>query len=214
MRLKMSARCFHLRSAVALLACAGCAFTSSIAAAGATAESGAANARADSAGIAHARTEARGFGSYSPHGALGVGALATLAPAAISVLLNPPGSHSRFAWEASLTLSAAAGICVGPALGLASGGRGDLARRGLLVRGVGLAACAVGLEGFVMAFDETHESGAPLRMMFIGIVGAGVIAVSSIHDLAITPSAVARGRTPRADLGVRPDGKLAVRVRF
>lgn len=210
----MSSRFFLLRSAVTLLACACCVFTSSLAAAGAPADSGAANAGADTTGLAPARTEARGFGSYSPNGALGVGALATLAPAAISLALNPPGSHSNFAWEASLSLGVTAGLFAGPAIGLASGGRGDLARRGLLVRGVGLAACAVGLEGLVLAFDETSNSSSPVILMAIGLVGAGVVAVSSIYDLAITPSAVEHGRTPRAVLGLRPDGKLAVSVRF
>ena len=71
---------------------------------------------------------------------LAVGLVTTLGPPAIALLVNPPGSDNQWAWEGTLTAGLAVGVLVGPAIGLAGGGRGDLAKRGLLVRGLGYGA--------------------------------------------------------------------------
>jgi hypothetical protein len=207
----------RLRSALALLVCAGCGFAPATAAASeAAADSTTLVASMTPIAIERSHAQASGFGSYSGSKALGVGLLGTLGPAALAATLNRPGSNSEFAWEASLALGITTGVLVGPAIGLASGGRGDLAGRGLLVRGLGLAAVGAGVLGIVSAFDESSNTDAASTtgLVLAGCAGAVLVTVSSIYDLAITPSAVERGRAPRAELGVRPDGKVAVSVRF
>lgn len=155
----------------------------------------------------------RGFGSYSPQAALWTGIGATLAPAALAVTLDPIGGDAVLAWEAALALGIGTGVVVGPAVGLASGGRGDLAARGLLVRVIGAGATGAGLYGIALMFGDDAGAGG-WSVILLGCVGALVTGISGIHDLAITPSAVARGRPARAALVARPDGSLAVRVTF
>ena len=155
-----------------------------------------------------------GFGHYSPGAALGVGLAATAAPVAAAMIAVPIGSDSELAWEAALALGATVGLVIGPAVGLASGGRGDRAVRGVVVRAVGLGGVGVGLLGFGLALSESNAGGEATAMMVVGGLGALVTGVSSIYDLATTPSAVEARRRPRAALGVRPDGKLAVTVSF
>lgn len=158
--------------------------------------------------------EGTGFGHYSPGVALGVGLGTTLAPLALATIVSPIGGDSDFAWEAALAVSATAGLIVGPAVGLASGGRADLAARGAVIRGLGLLGAGVGLLGFGLAMSESDSGPRAGTMMTIGALGALTIGVSALHDLAITPSAVeARGR-PRAALLVRPGGALGVAVVF
>jgi hypothetical protein len=158
--------------------------------------------------------EGTGFGHYSPGAALGVGLVATAVPVAAAMVASPIGGDSDFAWEAALAVGATVGLVVGPAVGLSSGGRGDRAARGVLVRVLGLGGVGVGLLGFGLAMSESDSEGSALAMMAVGAAGALVVAGSSIFDLATTPSAVeARGR-PRASLGVRPGGRLAVTVTF
>jgi len=156
----------------------------------------------------------RGRGHLSPGAALGVGLAASVGPAAVAALLIPPGSDSEFAWEAALTTGVALGVLVGPAVGLWCGGRGDLARRGLILRG--LCAGTVAAGGLAVLSAMATEEGGPavLPIAILGAVGGAVCVVSWAADLAITPSATANGRPHRAELDVRPDGKVALTVRF
>jgi hypothetical protein len=163
--------------------------------------------------IAAAPTAAR---AHSPGRALAVGVGASLAPTLIALILDPPGSGSDFAPEAALSIGAGLGIMIGPAVGLASGGRSDLAKRGVLIRTLGVASVGAGVLGFWVAFadDMGTEATTTSALMILGAAGGLVTAGSWLHDLAITPGAVARGRPLHAELGVRPDGLVAVRVRF
>ena len=158
---------------------------------------------------------AQGFGHYAPGGALAVGALATLAPAFIATATSSAAQEEDFGWEAPLLIGATVGVWAGPAVGLASGGRDDLARRGLIVRTVGLAATAGGLYGiYTMMTNEESDAGS-IALFSVGLAGAAFTALSTIHDLAITPSAVARGRRgPHPTLALRRDGALAVQVKL
>ena len=145
--------------------------------------------------------------------ALGIGIASTFAPAALSLIVNPPGSHGTIAWEASLATGAALGVMVGPAVGLASGGRGDLARRGLVVRGCGAALAGLGLYQVVMAMSNDGGTPATVPLMLLGIAGGGATVVSFIHDLAITPSAV-DARAHAVQVGFDQRGRLAATLRF
>jgi hypothetical protein len=164
------------------------------------------------------RSAARG---PSPGRALAIGFGATVAPALLAVALDPPKSHSAFAWEAALALGAAVGVIAGPAVGLRSGGRGDLARRGLITRGIGGLAAGAGVGAAVASFDSGMNAGAATILVLLGALGGLITTVSWIHDLAITPSAVASGRPPRAsgrppraEPEMQPNIILELRMRF
>jgi len=154
--------------------------------------------------------------SLSPGAALGVGIGCSVAPVVIAALLDPPGSHSTFAWEAALTMGAAVGIVVGPSVGLRSGGRDDLARRGLILRGICAATVAAGAVavGVAMGSEAGGVQPPTTALAILGTVGGLVCVASWFSDLAITPSATAQGRPHRAQLGVRPDGRVALSVGF
>jgi hypothetical protein len=148
---------------------------------------------------------------------LAVGLATTLGPPAIALLVNPPGSDNEWAWEGTLTAGLAVGLLVGPAIGLAGGGRGDLAKRGLLIRGLGYGATLLGVFAVARSFESSSGgAGGGAGVAILGLVGAGVSVVSAAYDLAITPSAVDRGRGHR--VSVRPvvdeRGRLAMRATF
>jgi len=148
--------------------------------------------------------------------ALAVGLATTLGPPAIALLVYPPGGQSSNGWEAALTLGVAVGVLVGPAVGLACGGREDLARRGLLIRGLGYGATLLGLLAVGSAIESSSGDSAGLTVVaIVGLVGAGVSVVSASYDLAITHPAVERGR---GGVSVRPmvdeRGRLALRATF
>jgi hypothetical protein len=150
----------------------------------------------------------------SPGAALGVGIGCSVAPVVIAALLDPPGSHSTFAWEAALTIGAAVGVVVGPSMGLRSGGREDLARRGLILRGLCAATAVAGAVAVGVAMGSEEGGTGTATLAILGAVGGLVCVGSWLRDLAITPSATTPGRPHRAQLGVRPDGRLALSVRF
>jgi hypothetical protein len=150
---------------------------------------------------------------HTPGEALAIGVATSVAPAVLAVALNPPGSDSDFAWEASLAIGGVVGMTAGPAVGLWSGGRGDLAARGLQVRVLCLLAAGTGLLAVAAAFESDGGSGSAVVMLF-GLAGAAVGTISFVHDLAITPSATARGRTPIASLGIDAKGRLVLSARF
>ena len=104
---------------------------------------------------------------------------------------------------------AAVSVMVGPSVGLWSGGRGDLARRGLILRGICIGGIA-----FVAAFGDAINPGSTSGLVILGRASILVTAVSGVYDLVITRSATARGPPPRAQLGVRPDGRMALSLRF
>lgn len=142
----------------------------------------------------------------SPGTAAAIGLFSTAAPIALGML--PRDEYSRKQPNlATTTIGVLVGVTLGPAIGLASGGRGDLAFRGALLR-----AAAFGLStGAVLSVGASGEAGAVSLL----VAGLSVAGLSALHDLAITPSAVAEGPPrPRAALAVRPDGALAVQVKF
>lgn len=167
---------------------------------------------------ARERARADSLSALEPHlsggVSLAVGLATTLAPPAIALITNPPGSDNAWAWEGTLTLGAAVGLLVGPAIGLAGGGREDLAARGLLIRGLGYGATLIGLLAVGSAV-ETSSDGAGVTVVAIaGAVGAGVSVVSAAYDLAITPSAVDRGRGMSVRPVVDERGRFALRATF
>jgi hypothetical protein len=139
----------------------------------------------------------------SPGAALGVGLGCSIAPIIIARRLDPHMTDWELAWVA------AACVTVGPSAGLWSGGRGDLARRGLILRGICIGGIALGA-----VFEETTNATTTDGLLMLGRASLLVATVSWVYDLAITPSAAARGPAPRAELGVRPDGWAALSVRF
>lgn len=155
-------------------------------------------------------------GARSPGGALAIGIGTTLAPALLSLAVNPPGSDSDFAWEASLGTAAGVGIVFGPAIGLWSGGRGDLAGRGLRTRALGgLVTLASGVIALGMILDDDERGAAPVIVMIaVASAGGAIVLGSSAHDLVRTPAAVRAGPPARVGLGVTRDGRVALTARF
>jgi hypothetical protein len=141
--------------------------------------------------------------SLSPGAALGVGRGCSVAPIAIAVRLEPQLTDWELAWVA------AASVTVGPSVGLWSGGRGDLARRWLMLRGICIGGIALWA-----AFAEVTNANTTDGLMMLGRASMLVTTASWVYDLAITPLATARGPAPRAELGVRHDGRVALSVRF
>ena len=62
--------------------------------------------------------------------------------------------------------------------------------------------------------DGTQAPGLTATLAILGAVRGLMTTMSWFHDVAITPSATAQGRPVSAELGLRSDGLLAVRVRF
>lgn len=148
--------------------------------------------------------------SFRPGEALAIGLLATAAPMALA---SGGGRGRGGDRTGAVVLCATAGAVVGPAIGLAAGGRGDLAARGVAIRVVSLGAAAIGVLGVAASMSGSSSQEAGVGALGLMAVGGAVAGLSAVYDLAITPSAVAQGR-PHAALGVRPDGKVAVSVTF
>jgi hypothetical protein len=148
----------------------------------------------------------------SPRGALTVGIAATLAPVALAAAIAGPATDWGEGWWTTLGLVAPTAFLIGPAVGLWSGGRSDLGVKGLEARsgaeGVMAGGCAVGM--MMYALDRSVGT----AWLVAGGAGAAWTLVSCVHDLAITPSAVAQVRGPTTSLDLRPDGRLALTVRF
>jgi hypothetical protein len=144
--------------------------------------------------------------------ALGVGLAATAAPTVLAYALTSKDSRAE---DVGLFVGVATGVMAGPAVGLWSGGRGDLAKQGLIIRSVGTAA-SLGAMGVASATWEngTQAPALTITLAILGVAGGLMAAGSVFHDLAITPSATAQRRRLRAGLGVRSDGLLVLSVRF
>jgi hypothetical protein len=161
------------------------------------------------------RREQTGRGGFSPGEALGIGLLATAGPTLIALGTTNTPEQRYSSRPMTVFLATTAGIVVGPSIGLASGGRGDLAGRGIALRAVGLGVFTLSMVGAATsAWSASSNEGNVAGLLALGAVSGALTVVSALHDLVITPSAVARGRGPRASLGVRPDGMVAVSVRF
>ena len=144
--------------------------------------------------------------------ALAVGLTSTLGPIVLGALLFPAQEDGQNG-ASGVALGAAVGVLAGPAIGLASGGRGDLAGRGLLIRGsmyllFGLSAAAItsGNDG-----DSLESLGG---IAVLGLVMGGVAVISAAHDLAVTPGAVTKGRPVSLSPVADPRGHVGVMVRF
>lgn len=155
--------------------------------------------------------ESRGSrGHLSPMAALGVGLAATAVPTMLAYAMTSKDSRAE---DVSLFVGVATGVIAGPAVGLWSGGSGDEAAPGLLVRSVGTAICLGGMGG-ASATWENGDQGIAVLMGIVGVSG-GLIAVGSVfHDLAITPSATSQARRSRVGLVIRSDGMLALNIKF
>lgn len=137
--------------------------------------------------------------------ALMLGLAATVLPAGLGLGMDPGG-------EIGATVGITVGLLVGPAVGLASGGRGDLAWRGVAIRGVGGALLVLGGAAALSTIDEA--SAGATAIMWLGIAGGGVAVASSIYDLVITPKAVEEGRRLSFRPLVTPNGMVGLRAAF
>ena len=149
--------------------------------------------------------------SVSPLGALGIGLAATAGPTFLAYGLTEKDTDAE---NIALLVGVTAGVVVGPAVGLWSGGRGDLAEKGLIGRAL---VGALGLGAIALAsatWNDTQDATSGVALVMLGVVSAGMVTGSVLHDLAITPSATAQGRRMSARLGIRPDGMVAVNLRF
>jgi len=150
--------------------------------------------------------------AVAPAAALGIGLAATAAPTLLAYGLTSKDTKTE---DVALFVGVATGVVAGPALGLWSGGRGDLAKRGLVVRSIGTAIC-LGAMGIASATwnDGTQAPVATATLAILGALGGLAATVFVFHDLAITPSATAQGMPLSARLGLRPDGLVTLNVRF
>ena len=151
--------------------------------------------------------------ALSPGAALGVGLAATVVPTMMAYGLTTKDSRAEdIALFAGLTV----GIVAGPSMGLWSGGRGDLAKKGAIRRSVYAALCLGSLGAASAIFGENSQQVTDASVLFgiVGTVGGLAASFSALHDLAITPSAVSKGRPMSGEIGLRPDGQLALTVHF
>ena len=151
--------------------------------------------------------------ALSPSAALGVGLAATAMPLMLAYGLTTKDSKAE---DVALFAGVTAGIVAGPALGLWSGGRGDLAKKGLITRSIGAAICLGSFGAASAIFQDNSDSVTDASVLFgiLGTAGGLLASFSALHDLAITPSATSQGRRMSGELGLRPDGKVALSVRF
>src|SRR5882672_7314900 len=107
---------------------------------------------------------------FSPMGALGVGIAATAAPPLLVLAASSSESRSE---HVGLSVGVVTGIVVGPAFGLWSGGRGDLAKRGLITRVIGGAAIGAGALGGWIARNGGGGNAPPASaaLVILGLVG-------------------------------------------
>jgi hypothetical protein len=170
------------------------------------------SAAPDSLGAVSAHDLARARTMLSPGAAMALGVGVTIAPAALALALVPRGRHSSADYGAALTTGTALGVLAGPAIGLWSGGRGDLAAKGLVVRGIGVALAGASAAALFHSESISPEAGVGVVLL---ATAAGLAAtVSCVHDLAHTPAAVTARQGGRAGLELRSDGRVALSVRF
>jgi hypothetical protein len=150
--------------------------------------------------------------ALAPMAALGVGLVGTVLPTLLAYGLTERESEAE---DVALFVGFTASAVAGPAVGLWSGGRGDLAKRGLIRRSIGAGLC-LGSIGLASAtWDNGNQAPAlTTTLVILGTVG-GLMTIGSVfHDLSITPSATSQGKPLTVGLGIRGDGLLAVRLRF
>src|SRR6185369_4232916 len=102
--------------------------------AGSAAPDSAAAAPAGSAAVDAPSAPKASRSALSPAAALGIGLAATAVPTLLAYGLTSKDSQAE---DVALFVGVTTGVVAGPALGLWSGGRGDLAKRGLIQRCVG-----------------------------------------------------------------------------
>lgn len=165
------------------------------------------------------RARADSLRATQPHmgggAAFAIGLASTLGPPAVALLANPPSGGSEHGWETSLTLGSMIGVLAGPAIGLAAGGRGDLATRGLKARGISYAVMLAGVAAVGAASYDTSPGAVGSAAIVLAVFGgAGVSLISCFYDLSITPSAVG----PAKSFSVRPvvdtQGRIALQASF
>jgi hypothetical protein len=144
--------------------------------------------------------------------ALAIGLGATVLPAVLGAILDPAQPDGQ-GGEVGLALGITAGVFLGPAVGLASGRRGDLAWRGVAIRGVGGALLLLGAAAAASTIDSEVTAGAN-ALMWLGVAGGGAVVISSIYDLVITPGAVDEGRRVSFRPLVTPNGMVGLRATF
>ena len=144
--------------------------------------------------------------------ALAIGLAATFVPAGLGLVMDPARSDGQ-GGEFGLAVGVTVGVLFGPAVGLASGSRGDLAWRGLAIRGVGGALLLLGAAAAITSIDEGTDSGS-VGIMWVGAAGGAVAVASTIYDLAITPRAVSEGRRVSVRPVVTSNGMVGLRASF
>lgn len=140
----------------------------------------------------------------SPVAAMRIGLISTAAPCVLTVLFA--GTEN----QKNLRFFSAIGAVGGPAVGLSSGGRGDLAVRGLWIRGL-LGATWFGAAA--VAENSKDEITVDVAKV-VSVLGAAGLVVHAAHDLLITQSAVEQGRPQRVTFGVRSNGQLVLSTKF
>jgi hypothetical protein len=144
--------------------------------------------------------------------ALGVGLMATVVPTMLAYGLTETDTNAE---NIGLFVGFTVGAVAGPSVGLWSGGRDDLARQGLIGRSIAAGMCLGAMGVATATWDNGNQASAlTATLAIVGGVGGLITFMSVLHDLAITPSAVSRGKPLAVGLGVRPDGVVAVRLRF
>lgn len=142
----------------------------------------------------------------------GVGLAATALSTALVYALTAKDSRAE---DVGLFVGVATGVIAGPAVGLRSGGRGDLARHGLIKRSGGTAVCLGAMGVASGTWDNGNQSPAlTVTLAIVGVAGVLVAAGTVFRDLAITPLATAQARRMSMGLGIRSDGLLALSIRF
>lgn len=150
------------------------------------------------------------YGHFSPGAAFATGVLCTGGPLVVASLARPSGSGA----QGALLAAAGLGVLVGPAIGLSSGGRADLAERGLLVRMAGTGAVAIGVLGFANLVESEQADPRSTGFLTLGLLGAVAATGSAVIDLLSTPVVVESGPPrPHAELLVAPD-RAGLAVRF
>jgi hypothetical protein len=130
------------------------------------------------------------FQLKSPAGAQAISVLSTIGPVACGLLSATQGEDSYGTPEVVLILS---GITVGPSMGYFYGGKTARGFTGIGVRvGIGALTAMAASGAAANAAKDDQGFGFPdlEAAMTVGAVGAGIIAISAIYDIAAVRNAV------------------------